>query len=133
MYEYLITCLRKKHIWTRMFGIFHFHYILFENINQEHNLLPDCACLCVLNCLLMYFLRNVCQAFLLSILKLLSLVIFPFRLMPNGNCLLSSASLLLVADNSLVHELRVVAAVELHLNATYYAQHPALKAVYEKS
>ena len=53
--------------------------------------------------------------------------------MPNGNCLLSSASLLLVADNSLVHELRVVAAVELHLNAPYYAQHPALKPVYEKS
>ena len=74
-----------------MFGIFHFHYISFENINQEHNL------------------------------------------MPNGNCLLSSASLLLVADNALVHELRVVAAVELHLNVTYYAQHPALKPVYEKS
>ena len=116
-----------------MFGIFHFHYILFENINQEHNLLPDCACLCALKCLLIYFLNNVCQASLLSILKLLSLVIFTFRLMPNGNCLLSSASLLLVADNSLVHELRLVAAVELHLNATYYAQHPALKPVYEKS
>ena len=106
-----------------MFGIFHFHYISFKNINQEHNLLPDCACLCALDCFLL----------LLSILKLLSLVIFPVRLMPNGNCLLSSAFLLLVADNALVHELRVVAAVELHLNVTYYAQHPALKPVYEKS
>ena len=35
--------------------------------------------------------------------------------------------------DSLVHELRVMAAAELHVNATYYAQHPALKSVYEKS
>ena len=42
-----------------------------------------------------------------------------------------SAFLSLVADNSLVHKLRVMAAVELHLNATY-AQHLALKSVYEK-
>ena len=43
-----------------------------------------------------------------------------------------SASLSLVEDNSFGHELRIVAAVELHLNATYYAQHPALKSVHEK-
>ena len=36
-------------------------------------------------------------------------------------------------DNSLLHELRVKPAVELHVNATYYAQHPALKSVYGKS
>ena len=52
--------------------------------------------------------------------------------MANGNCLFNSASLSLVGNNSLVHKLRVMAAVELHLNATYYAQHPALKSVYEK-
>ena len=39
--------------------------------------------------------------------------------------------MLLVGDNSLVHELRVMTAVELHANATY-TQHPALKSVYEK-
>ena len=55
-----------------------------------------------------------------------------FRSMPNGNCRFSSASLSLVGDNSLVHELRVMAAVELHLNATY-AQHPALKSVMKKA
>ena len=55
-----------------------------------------------------------------------------FRSMPNGNCLFSSASLSLVGYNSQVHELRVITAVELHFNATY-AQHPALKSVYEKS
>ena len=32
-----------------------------------------------------------------------------------------------------MHELRVTAALELHVNATYYTQHPALKSVYEKS
>ena len=37
-----------------------------------------------------------------------------------------------VGDNSLVHELRVLTAVELHVNATY-TQHTALKLVYEKS
>ena len=54
-----------------------------------------------------------------------------FRSMPNGNWLFSSASL--IGDNSLVHELRVMASVRLHVNATCYAQHPALKSVYGKS
>ena len=53
--------------------------------------------------------------------------------MSNGNWLFSSASLSFVGDNSLVHELRVMAAVELHVNATYYSQHPALKSVSGKS
>ena len=56
-----------------------------------------------------------------------------FRSMSNGNCLFDSACLLLVGDNSLVHELKVMAAVELHVNATCYIQHTALKSVYEKS
>ena len=38
----------------------------------------------------------------------------------------------LVRNNSLVHEVKINAAVEIHLNATY-AQHPALKSVCEKS
>ena len=37
-----------------------------------------------------------------------------------------------MVDNSLLHQLRVMAAVKLHLNAIY-AQHPAFKSVYEKS
>ena len=53
--------------------------------------------------------------------------------MSNGNCLFSSASLLLIGDNSLLHELRVMAADVLHLIATYYVQHLQLKSVYEKS
>ena len=44
-----------------------------------------------------------------------------FRSMPNGNCLFRSASLSLLAeDNSLVHDLRVMAAVELHVKTTYH-------------
>ena len=35
-------------------------------------------------------------------------------------------------NNSLVHELRAIIAVKLHLNAPY-AQHPALKLVDEKN
>ena len=47
--------------------------------------------------------------------------------MPNGNFLFDSASI------TLVYELRVIAVVMLHLNATYFAEHPALKSVDEKS
>ena len=32
-----------------------------------------------------------------------------------------------------MHEHRVMEAVELPVNATYYTRHPALKSVYEKS
>ena len=39
----------------------------------------------------------------------------------------------MAGDNSLVHELRLTAAVELYVNATCYAQHPALNSVYGKS
>ena len=42
-----------------------------------------------------------------------------------------SASLSLVGDNSLVYELRAMAAVELHI-MELNGQHPALKSVYEK-
>ena len=53
-----------------------------------------------------------------------------FRSIPNGNYLFNEASLQLVGDNSL-DRLRVMAAVKLHLNATY-VQHLALKSVFEK-
>ena len=54
--------------------------------------------------------------------------------MPNESRQFSSASLSLAGHNSLMHELKVIiAAVELHVNATYYPEHPALKSVYEKS
>ena len=77
----------------------------------------------------MYVVKNVCQASLPSFVLADNLL---FRSMPNRNCHLSSESLSLVGDNSLVHEIRKMAAVELHLNARY-AQNSALKSVYEKS
>ena len=43
LYEYFITCQFQKK-YNTILGIFHFFYYLFnENINQEHNLLPDYA------------------------------------------------------------------------------------------
>ena len=39
----------------------------------------------------------------------------------------------LVGDSSLVHKVRVMTAVKLHVNAKYYAQRPAMKSVYGKS
>ena len=33
----------------------------------------------------------------------------------------------------LLHEIRVMAAVDLHLNATFYAQYTTLKSVFENS
>ena len=77
----------------------------------------------------MYVVKNVCQAFLPSFVLTDNVL---FRSMLNGDCQFSSASLSLVGDNSLVHELRVLAAVKLHLNATY-VKNSALKSVYEKS
>ena len=53
------------------------------------------------------------------------------RSLPNGNCLFGTAYFSLVGDNSLVHELGIMAGVELHLNASY-ARHPALKSLSEK-
>ena len=47
--------------------------------------------------------------------------------------LFSSASLSLVRDIPLVQKIRVMTAVELHLNARFYTQHLAMKSHYEKS
>ena len=47
-----------------------------------------------------YVVKNVCQASLPSLTNDNIL----FRSMRNGNCLLNSASLSLVGDNSMVHE-----------------------------
>ena len=87
-------------------------------INQDHNLLPDCAFglyVCCENCMSCF------SAFVLNMSKS---AIFLFRSMPNGNWLFSTASLSLV-NNSLVHELGVMAAVVLHVNATYDTHHSA--------
>ena len=114
---------------NRQTSVWVFNYMSFWEkafINQEHNLLPDCAFgpftfVCCENCMSGF------STFVLNLSKSGNIL---FRSMLNGNCLFSSASLSLVGDNSLVHELRMIAAVELHLYATYYAQHPVLKSVY---
>ena len=120
VYECLITCLRKITSEIILEFLVFFTFINFFTktfINKEHNLLLDFAFgpftyVCCENCMSDF------TAYVLNLSKSIS-----FRSMPNGNCLFSSASLSLVGDNSPVHELRVMAAVELHVNATYYAQH----------
>ena len=72
----------------------------------------------------MKVMKIVCHAFLHSCFQCMSIL-------PNGKCLFRFATFSLVGDSSLVHKLRVMAAVVLHLNATN-AQHPALKLVHEK-
>ena len=50
--------------------------------------------------------------------------------MLNGNCPVQLSIIVIGRRNkSLAHALRVIVAVELHVNATYHAQHPALKSV----
>ena len=55
--------------------------------------------------------------------------------MPKKKKLSGQLSIIVIVcrrDNSLVHKLRVMAAVELDVNGTYYAQHPTLESVYGK-
>ena len=124
----------KAPIRIRMIGIFHF---FFENINQEHSLLPDCACLWTVYLVLVC--KNACQTSLPSFYctNWQHFVQIKINAKWNGNYMFSSASLSRVGDNSLAHKCRVMIAVKLHLNATY-AQNLAqlklklLKSVYEK-
>ena len=55
---------------------------------------------------------------------------FHYRSMLNGNWMYSSVSLLLVADNSLVEELRCLSSVELYLNSDYYIKHDVFQSAY---
>ena len=50
-----------------------------------------------------------------------------FSSQPNGNCLLSSLSILLVGNSILVDKLRVMLSLELFLNSNFYASHPFIE------
>ena len=124
LYEHLATCLRKSTHQDYRYWYFSLSLTVFENINQEHKLPPNCAFLwTVYLCTRMYKYMSSFSAFVLATGNIL------FRSMPNGNCLFNSASLSLVGDKSLAHKFRVMAAVRLHLNATY-AQHLTMKSVF---
>ena len=75
MYKCFVTCQSQKKYtwnWSKILCIFHFFlYLFYENINQEHNLLPDCAF-----GPLMYVAKIVCQASLPLFLTWVSLAIF---------------------------------------------------------
>ena len=117
----------KKHIWTRIIGIFTFinfflKYSLIKSIvyGQTVHAFRTFTYVCCEKSMLGY------SALFLNLSS--SGNIF-FRLMPNGDCLLRSTSLSWVEDNSL----KLIAGVKILLNATYYVQYPAFKSVYEKS
>ena len=65
-----------------------------------------------------YVVKNICQFSLPSCFVLTTGNIL-FRSVMNQNYLFSSESFALGGDNSLVHELTVMAAVELYINAIY--------------
>ena len=79
--------------------------------------------------LLMYIVKILCQASLPSSLTWLRLETFRFRSMINGNGCFSSAYLSLVTGRRSYwsKNLEWWVALELHVNATYYVQHLALK------
>ena len=54
-----------------------------------------------------------------------------FRSNSTGNCLYSSISILLVGNNSLMLELRLLTSIELCLNAEYYKSHPVIHTTYK--
>ena len=50
------------------------------------------------------------------------LMIF-FSVSANGNCLFNAVSIALIGNESLAMDLRVLTAIELHENATYYSNY----------
>ena len=68
-------------------------------------------------------------AFFLSLSKSDNIL---FWLMSNGNFLFSSSSIVISGTYEITHwcmKLDQMVAVELHVNASYYAQHPALNEI----
>ena len=82
----------------------------------------------------MYVGKIVCQTSLLLFLTWVSLVIFCSDQWLTEIVSSAQHQLSLVRRKlNGAYELRVIAAVELHVNATYYAQHQTLKSVHGKS
>ena len=131
LYDCLTICqFEKKYIWNwSKIGIFLFLLTFFvetldKSINYCQSVPLDHLLICIHyeNCMSGF------SAFFLNLSKSDNIL---FRSMSNGNFLFSSASIVIgryLGENSLVHELRVMAAVELHANATY-AQGPALNEI----
>lgn len=63
---------------------------------------------------------------------LLTLVCYLYRSTATGNCLYSSVSLVLVGDNSLVQNLRVLTSIELFIDAPFYSHHPCFLSAVNK-
>ena len=56
-----------------------------------------------------------------------------FRSLPDGNCLFSSASLLISGTNDFIYDLRILTALELFENCQQYCDHPLFSEVYNEN
>ena len=58
--------------------------------------------------------------------------VYLFRSQANGNCLFSSFSIAMYGDNRYFDDLRILTAIELHLNSEFYSKHPPFISVISK-
>ena len=114
----LYTCLRKSTHQDQNSWYFSFSLSFFENINQEHSLLPDFMSLD--SFLMCWYVKIYVRLLCLCSYYYWQHVQINAKGKANENCLFNnSVSLSLVGGNSLAHKLGVMAAVKLHLNAAY--------------
>ena len=98
-------------------GVFFTFFIKFFVENQEHNLLPECN----VGPFTYVYLKIVCQTSVPSILNLSKSgnILFIDQCQMEIFCSTHHQLSLVLGDNSLVHELRVMVAADVHINPTY--------------
>ena len=138
MFEFLITCQPERS--ASEIGVILVFLTFFINFYMKTLIKNMIYCQALpLEYLLMYVVKIVNQISLLSFSTWVSLAIFCLDQWIMEILCSAQPQLLLVEDNSLVHinlewwQLNSCQHVELHVNATYCAQHPTLKSVYGKS
>ena len=67
--------------------------------------------------------------YLSRVLKVLKFLMTCFSSLPAGNCLVSSASLLMSGTNEFIYDLRILTAFELFENCQQYCDHPLFSEV----
>ena len=67
------------------------------------------------------------------VLNVLNILMSCFSSLPDGNCLFSSASLLISGTNDFIHDLRILTAFELFENCQQYCDHSLFSEVYNEN
>ena len=73
------------------------------------------------------------KALMLRYFDYQSAIFFNFRTTGDGNCLFNACSISLCGNESLSSSLRILTAIELFVNAQFYANHPCLLLEWESS